>query len=75
MSNFWAQVIERYQCPDCKGVGEKPYPSFYPCQRCQGSGHLRRVMLTYPETTDTVGNLVGRLMFAGYIEEADICDC
>ena len=65
--NFYAHEVGiPYRCPECEGIGYKPY-SFYPCDRCQGTGHFIRVMLTYPESLDTGGSPTGRWFFAGYI--------
>jgi DnaJ-class molecular chaperone len=56
-------------CPNCDGKGRKPYPNcFYPCSRCEGTGKVINVMLTYPESYDSGFNPVGRKMFAGIIE-------
>jgi len=57
------------RCPDCDGTGRKPYPSsFYPCHRCEGSGEIVDVVLTYPESLDSGCQPSGRQMFGGIIE-------
>jgi hypothetical protein len=56
------------KCPECLGAGRLPYPSFLPyCPKCQGVGYLVEVTLTYPESTDTAGNPVGRMFYGGKI--------
>lgn len=56
------------RCPDCNGKGRKPYPSFYPCWRCEGSGRIVHLALTYPEQCDAAGYPMGRMLYAGVIE-------
>jgi len=57
------------QCPSCKGMGRMEYPNnFYPCPRCGGSGQVIKIVLTYPQYTDTDGCPSGRQFFAGEIE-------
>lgn len=56
-----------YTCPDCLGLGRKPYPGDR-CYRCGGTGYLVKVLLTYYEEYNTVGMGMGRQMFGGYIE-------
>ena len=60
------RVPER--CPDCNGAGRKPYPSFCPCWRCEGTGRIVHLTLTYAEYYNTAGQPCGRTMFAGVIE-------
>lgn len=56
------------RCPDCNGLGGKPYPdSFYPCSRCEGTGYIVHLTLTYFVDGDTSGQY-GKPMFAGIIE-------
>jgi DnaJ-class molecular chaperone len=63
------EVGEPRNCPDCDGKGRKPYPyNFYPCHRCEGTGKIIRLMLTYPESYDSGFQPVGRMMYAGEIE-------
>lgn len=65
---FYKQRIPE-RCPDCNGLGRRPYPNnFYPCSRCEGTGRIVHLTLTYPEYTTTGGQPAGRTYFAGIIE-------
>ena len=46
---FYTPVIPEW-CSDCKGgTVRKPYPdNFYPCSRCEGTGRILHLTLTYP---------------------------
>lgn len=69
MVDFYCSPAIPEWCPDCKGKGRKPYPdSFYPCARCEGTGKIVHLTLTYPSQVDTGGNPCGSMMFAGVIE-------
>lgn len=69
MVDFLASPSIPEYCPDCRGKGSKPYPyCFYPCPRCEGTGRIVHLTLTYPSQMDTGGNPYGPMMFAGVIE-------
>lgn len=68
MVDFLANPSIPEYCPDCKGKGSKPYPyCFYPCPRCEGTGRIVHLTLTYLVDVDTSGQY-GTPMFAGVIE-------
>lgn len=65
MDFFYRPAIPEI-CPDCKGQGRKSY--FCPCPRCEGTGRIVHLTLTYPEYLDSGFQPCGRTMFAGIIE-------
>ncbi len=64
--NFYYKPAIPEPCPACRGRGKAP-DNFYPCSRCEGSGYIIRLTLTYPKSTDTAGNPTG-MFYAGEIE-------
>ena len=69
MSDFFCNPSLPVKCPDCDGLGRKPYPANpYPCSRCEGTGLVVKVTLTCPEYLNTGFQPCGRTMFAGIIE-------
>ncbi|MBA7697389.1 hypothetical protein ES703_106054 [subsurface metagenome] len=69
MVDFFYKPVIPERCPDCKGQGRMPYPyCYYPCSRCEGTGLIVHLTLTYPEYVNSGGQPGGRTMFAGIIE-------